>query len=55
MISIYPEPILYVESDVLNLKQASCGIADKIKGNQEFWHIQKTILMNFLLFDGASD
>jgi len=25
MISIYPVSILYVESDVLNLKQASCG------------------------------
>ena len=25
MISIYPESIIYVESDALNLKQASCG------------------------------
>jgi len=25
MISIYPEPILPVESDVLNLKRANCG------------------------------
>ena len=38
MISIYPESILYVESDVLNLMQASCGtiLPTKLKVTKNF-------------------